>query len=111
VKFEELGAAMAKYRASPYFTGDSGAGQQKSRGEGAANAHQEYKKVSDQIESISGIPVDEILYFCSQEKATFAILATSKTCLFDHTRTTGSIAGSTQSFRTNRKYIISVSMT
>jgi DNA-binding LytR/AlgR family response regulator len=112
VKFEELGAAMTKYRASPYFTGDSGAGQQKAVEKVQQMLTREYKKrflIKSGVHFRS-IPVEEILYFCSQEKATFAILATGKTCLFDHTlEQLEALLDPAIFFRTNRKYIISVS--
>jgi two-component system, LytTR family, response regulator len=112
VKFEELAAAMAKYRASPYHTPGLRVMQQAALDTVQHLLTREYKKrflVKTGVH-IRSIPADEILYFCSMDKGTFATLVTGKTCLFDHTlEQMETLLDPSSFFRISRKYIISVS--
>ncbi len=111
VKMEELAAALIKFRSSPYFTMGSGAGQQKAVEKIQQLLTRAYKKrflVKTGVHYRS-IPVEEILYCCSLEKATFTTLVTGKTYLFDHTlEQLEGLLDPAVFFRINRKYIISV---
>jgi two-component system, LytTR family, response regulator len=111
VKMEELAAALVKFRSSPYFTMGSGAGQQKALEKVQQLLTREYKKrflIKTGVHFRS-IPVEEILYCCSLEKATFTTLVTGKTYLFDHTlEQLENLLDPAVFFRINRKYIISV---
>ena len=112
IKSEELKKALDKYKASPYFPGTSSSIQQQIILE---KVHQmltnEYKSrflVKTGLH-IRSVPVDEILYFYSLEKATFATIIGGKTLLIDHTlEQLGSLIDPSRFFRINRKYIISV---
>jgi DNA-binding LytR/AlgR family response regulator len=111
VKMEELAAALVKFRSSPYFTMSSGVGQQRAVEMVQHLLTREYKRrflIKTGVHFRS-IPVEEILFCCSREKATFTTLVTGKTCLFDHTlEQLESLLDPAIFFRINRKYIISL---
>jgi DNA-binding LytR/AlgR family response regulator len=112
IKSEELKTAIDKYKASPYFTGSSAAWQQKIALEKIQQMlTKEYKKrflIKSRLH-IRSIPVEEILYFYSLEKATFAAIIGGKTLLFDYTlEQLESLLDPSRFFRVNRKYIVSV---
>ncbi|MDO9580045.1 MAG: LytTR family DNA-binding domain-containing protein [Bacteroidales bacterium] len=112
VKPEELRTALDKYKASPYFAESSAALQQHVALEKVQQLlTKEYKKrflVKTGLH-IRSIPVEEILYFYSLEKATFASIIGGKTLLFDHTlEQLGSLLDPSHFFRVNRKYIVSL---
>jgi two-component system, LytTR family, response regulator len=111
VKMEELVAALFKFRSSPYFAIGSGASQHRAVEKVQQLLTRAYKKrflVKTGVHYRS-IPVEEILYCCSLEKATFATLVTGKTYLFDYTlEQLETLLDPAVFFRINRKYIISV---
>ncbi|MFA5818219.1 MAG: LytTR family DNA-binding domain-containing protein [Bacteroidales bacterium] len=112
IKSEELRTAIDKYKASPYFTGSPAAMQQQIALEKVQQLlTKEYKKrfLVKSGRHIRSIPVEEILYFYSLEKATFASIIGGKTLLFDHTlEQLESLLDPSRFFRVNRKYIVSV---
>ncbi len=112
IKTGELRKAIDKYKSSPYFPGSSAAIQQQIILEKVQKLlTKEYKKrflVKTGLH-IRSVPADEILYFFSLEKATFATIIGGKTLLFDHTlEQLESLLDPMQFFRINRKYIVSV---
>ena len=111
VKFEELGAAMVKYRASPYFNTGYGSQQLLAIDKVQRWLTKEYKKrflIKSGLH-IRSIPAEDILYFCSLEKATYATVTGGKTHLFDHTlEQLEELLDPACFFRVNRKYIVSV---
>ena len=112
VKFDELAAALAKYRASPYYVSGDWLKRQAALDHVQHLLTRGYKKrflVKSGVH-IRSVQADEILYFCSTEKATFATLVNGKRHLFDHTlEQLESLLDPSLFFRINRKYIISVS--
>jgi len=110
VKFEELAASMAKYRASPYYRSSSGINTQIALDKVQQLLTKEYKKrflIKSGVH-IRSIPVKEILYFYSLEKATFGTITSGKTFLFDHSlEQLESLLDPARFFRINRKYIVS----
>jgi|WetSurSiteA1Bulk_404760.scaffolds.fasta_scaffold00336_6 DNA-binding LytR/AlgR family response regulator len=110
VKFEELGAALAKYRASPYHTGSLG-NQQTALDKVHQMLAKGFKKrflVKSGVHFRS-IPAEDILFFYSLEKATFASIVTGKTVLMDYTlEQLETFLDPAVFFRINRKYIVSV---
>lgn len=111
VKFEELAGALVKYRSSPYYSDHSGLKQQVAFDKVHQVLTREYKKrflIKSGLHMRS-IPVEEILYFYSLEKATYATVQTGKTILFDYTlEQLESLLDPSAFFRINRKYLVSV---
>jgi len=112
VKKEELSVSVEKYKASPYYEGNRFAQQQRFALDQVQQLLTKQYKKRFLIRSglhIRTIPVEEILYFYSLEKATFAMLASGKTSLFDHTlEQLEKLLDPGLFFRINRKYIVSV---
>jgi len=112
VKSEELGAAMMKYLASPYNTAGPGINRQIALDSVQQLLTKGYKRrflIKSGLH-IRSIPVEEILYFYSLEKATYATVITGRTYLFDHTlEQLETLLDPAVFFRVNRKYILSVS--
>ena len=112
VKPEELKAAIDKYKASPYFSGGPAAMQQQFALERVQQLLTKGYKKRFLVKSglhIRSIPVEEILYFYSLDKGTFATVIGGKTVLFDHTlEQLESLLDPARFFRVNRKYIVSV---
>ena len=111
VKPDELKSVIEKYKASPYFTGKTSASQQQIALDQVRQLlTREYKKrflVKSGLH-IRSIPVEEILYIYSLEKATFAMIIRGKTVLFDHTlEQLEKLLDPSRFFRINRKYIVS----
>jgi len=112
VKPDELKSVIEKYKASPYFTGKmSGSQQQIALDQVRQLLTREYKKrflVKTGLH-IRSIPVEEILYLYSLEKATYVMIISCKTVLFDHTlEELEKLLDPSMFFRINRKYIVSV---
>jgi len=62
-----------------------------------------------QFSNIRSIPVEEMLYFYSLEKATYANIIGGKTLLLDHSlEQLESLLDPSRFFRVNRKYIVSI---
>ena len=112
VKMEELSASIEKFKASPYFEGNRFAHEQRFALDQVQQILTKQYKKRFLIKSglhIRTIPVEEILYFYSLDKATYAVLTTGKTYLFDHTlEQLEKLLDPGQFFRINRKYIVSV---
>lgn len=111
VKPDELKSVIEKYKASPYFTGKmSGSQQQIALDQVRQLLTREYKKrflVKTGLH-IRSIPVEEILYLYSLEKATYVMIISCKTVLFDHTlEQLEKLLDPSMFFRINRKYIVS----
>jgi DNA-binding LytR/AlgR family response regulator len=111
VKPDELKSVIEKYKASPYFTGKmSGSQQQIALDQVRQLLTREYKKrflVKTGLH-IRSIPVEEILYLYSLEKATYVMINSCKTVLFDHTlEQLEKLLDPSMFFRINRKYIVS----
>lgn len=112
IKSGELRKAIEKYKASPYFTKSSSAFQQQLALERVQQLlTKEYKKrflVKSGLH-IRSIPVEEMLYFYSLEKATYSYINGGKTLLLDHTlEQLESLLDPSRFFRVNRKYIVSI---
>lgn len=111
VKPDELKSVIEKYKVSPYFTGKmSGSQQQFALDQVRQLLTREYKKrflVKTGLH-IRSIPVEEILYLYSLEKATYVMIISCKTVLFDHTlEQLEKLLDPSMFFRINRKYIVS----
>lgn len=113
VKKEELAASFEKYKASPYFEGNRLVQEQRFALDQVQQLLTRQYKKRFLIKSglhIRTIPVEEILYFYSLEKATYGVVATGKTHLFDHTLDQlEKLLDPGLFFRISRKYIVSVS--
>lgn len=113
VKIEELTASLEKFKASPYFAGGINLirEQQYALEKVQQLLTKQYKKrfLIKSGTHIRSIPVEEILYFYSMEKATFAKTVAGRTFLFDHSlEQLETLLDPMLFFRINRKYIISV---
>jgi DNA-binding LytR/AlgR family response regulator len=112
VKKEELLASIEKFKASPYFEGNRFAQEQRFALDQVQQILTKQYKKRFLIKSglhIRTIPVEDILYFYSLDKATYAVGTTGKTHLFDHTlEQLEKLLDPGQFFRINRKYIVSV---
>jgi two-component system LytT family response regulator len=112
VKKEELSASIEKYKASPYFGGNRFEQEQRFALDRVQQLLTKQYKRRFLIKSglhIRTIPVEEILYFYSLEKATYAVITSGRTHLFDHTlEQLEKLLDPALFFRINRKYIISV---
>ncbi len=112
VKMEELSASIEKYKASPYFEGGRLAQEQRFALDQVQQLLTKQYKKRFLVKSglhMRTIPAEEILYFYSMEKATFAVVQTGKTHLFDHTlEQLEKLLDPAMFFRINRRYIISV---
>lgn len=111
VKPDELKVVIEKYKSSPYFTVRTSVNQQQIALDQVRQLlTSEYKKrflVKSGLH-IRSIPVEEILYFFSQEKATYGMIISSRTILFDHTlEQMEKLLDPSIFFRINRKYIVS----
>ena len=111
VKPVELKSVIEKYKTSPYFTGNASAAQQHIALDQVRQLlTREYKKrflVKTGLH-FKSIPVEEILCIYSMEKATYALIKTGKSVLFDHTiEQLEKLLDPSQFFRINRKYIVS----
>jgi len=112
IKLSDLSAAIEKYKASPYFTGESNADLQFLYQKTMQMITHQYKKrflikVGVHIKSI---PVDDILFFYSYEKGTFVCTSDGKNYLVDYTlEQLKDLLDPLLFFRINRKYYISVS--
>ncbi len=112
IKTEELQSVIEKYKSSPYFRSDTThVKQQIALDQIRQLLTQEYKKrflVKSGLH-IRSIPVEEIRYFYSLEKATYACLINGKTVLFEHTlEQLEKLIDPSLFFRINRKYIVSI---
>jgi DNA-binding LytR/AlgR family response regulator len=113
VKVEELAASLEKYKASPYFTGGINLirEQQFALEKVQQLLTKQYKKrfLIKSGTHIRSIPAEDILYFYSMEKATFAKTAAGRTHLFDYSlEQLETLLDPMLFFRISRKYIISV---
>jgi len=112
IKIDELAASIEKYKASPYFAGNRFMKEQQFALEKVQQLLTRQFKKRFLIRSglhIRSIPVEEILYFYSMEKATYAVISSGKAHLFDHTlEQLESLLDPSLFFRINRKYIVSV---
>jgi DNA-binding LytR/AlgR family response regulator len=112
IKIDELAASIEKYKASPYFSGNRFMKEQQFALEKVQQLLTRQFKKRFLIKSglhIRSIPVEEILYFYSMGKATYAVISAGKTLLFDHTlEQLESLLDPSRFFRVNRKYIVSV---
>lgn len=112
IKKDELSASIEKYKASPYFEGNRFDREQRFALDQVQQLLTKQYKKRFLIKSglhIRTIPVEDILYFYSMEKATYAVLISGKTHLFDHTLDLlEKLLDPSLFFRINRKYIISV---
>jgi len=112
IKSEELKKAIEKFKASPYFAGSSAAIQQQIALEKAQQLLTKEFKKRFLVKSgfhIRSIPVEEMLYFYSLEKATYANIIGGKTLLLDHSlEQLESLLDPSRFFRVNRKYIVSI---
>jgi len=111
VKPDELKSVIEKYKASPYFIDNTSSSQQQIALDQIRQLlTREYKKrflVKTGLH-IRSIPVEEILYFFSLEKATYVMIISHKTVLFDHTlEQLEKLLDPSVFFRINRKYIVS----
>jgi DNA-binding LytR/AlgR family response regulator len=113
VKQEELAASLEKYKASPYFKAPLLLKEQQYALE---KVHQlltrQYKKrflIKSGLH-IRSCPVEEILYFYSLQKGTYATVLSGRTYLLDHTlEQLETLLDPAVFFRINRKYIIALS--
>jgi DNA-binding LytR/AlgR family response regulator len=110
LKFDDLAAAVMKYRTSPYFNGHA-ANQQIAFEKAQQALTRAYKKrflVKSGLH-IRSVAVEEILYFSSLDRANYATLQSGKTMLFDHTlEQLEGLVDPSKFFRVNRKYLVSV---
>ncbi|HUX95780.1 MAG TPA: LytTR family DNA-binding domain-containing protein [Bacteroidales bacterium] len=111
VKPDELKSVIEKYKASPYFIDNTYSSQQQiALDQVRLLLTREYKKrflVKTGLH-IRSIPVEEILYIYSMEKATYALISGGKSVLFDHTlEQLEKLLNPLLFFRINRKYIVS----
>lgn len=111
VKPDELKSVIEKYKASPYFIENASTSQQKIDLDQVRQLlTREYKKrflVKTGLH-IRSIPVEEILYFYSLEKATYVVILSHKTLLFDYAlEQLEKVLDPAIFFRINRKYIVS----
>lgn len=111
VKSEELKSAIEKYKTSPYYSVSTSPADQKIALDMVRQLLTRDYKERFLIKSgvhIRSIPTVEILYFYSLGKATYAVLISGKTVLFDHTLgQLEKLLDPSRFFRVNRKYIIS----
>jgi two-component system, LytTR family, response regulator len=112
VKYEELVAAMQKYKTSPWYLETGGLKQQQLALEKAQlMMTKEYRKrflIKTGLH-IHSIPVEEILFFNSLEKATFITLEHGRTYLLDYTlEQLEDLLDPARFYRISRQYIVSV---
>jgi len=111
VKSEELGAALMKFRSSPYYTAGKENLRQVAMDKAQHMLTREYKKrflVKSGVH-VRSIPVEQILYFYSLEKATFAAVDSGRTILLDYSlEQLETLLDPALFFRVNRKYFISL---
>jgi DNA-binding LytR/AlgR family response regulator len=112
VKKEELSASLDKYKASPYFEGNRLAQEQRFALDQVQQLLTRQYKKRFLIKSglhIRTVPAEDILFFYSLEKATYGVVASGKTFLFDHTLDQlEKLLDPALFFRINRRYIVSV---
>jgi len=111
VKPDQLKSVIDKYKASPYFINNTSSSQQQIALDQIRQLlTREYKRrflIKTGLH-IRSIPVEEILYFFSLEKATYVMIISHKTVLFDHTlEQLEKLLDPSMFFRINRKYIVS----
>ncbi len=112
IKQEELKAAIEKYKASPWFSDEP---------ESASQQHvaldmvrqlftSQYKKrfMVKTGQHLRSIAAEEILFFCSIDKATWATVSGGKTVLLDYTlEQLEGLIDPERFFRVSRRYIVS----
>jgi DNA-binding LytR/AlgR family response regulator len=113
IKYEELAAALQKFKASPWYAGSPELKHQQLALEKAQfMVTKEYKKrflVKTGLH-IRSIPVEEILFFNSLEKACYLTLTGGKTQLLDYTlEQLETLVDPARFYRINRQYIVSMS--
>jgi len=112
IKQEELHAAMDKYKASPYFSdGPAPGNQQQIALEMVRHLLTSQFKKRFMVRTgqhIRSIAAEEILFFCSIDKATYATVNSGKTVSLEYTlEQLEQLTDPEHFFRVNRKYIVS----
>jgi two-component system LytT family response regulator len=113
IKQDELETAIAKYRASPYFSGEQLPVRQQQIAFDMVRQMltSQYKKrfMVKTGQHIRSIATDELLCFYSMEKATYAMVQGGRTVLLDYTlEQLEELLDPGRYFRISRKYIVSV---
>lgn len=111
IKFEELAGALMKYKSSPYYLHRQGTDQRHAVERVQKSLTKAYKKrflVKTGVH-IRSVPVEDILYFYSLGKATYAIIQGGKNLLLDYTlEELEGLLNPAGFFRVNRKYLIGI---
>jgi DNA-binding LytR/AlgR family response regulator len=111
IKFEELAGALMKYKSSPYYLHRQGTDQRHAVEKVQQTLTREYKKrflVKTGVH-IRSIPAEDILFFYSLGKATYATIQGGKNLLLDYTlEQLEGLLNPACFFRINRKYLIGI---
>jgi len=111
IKFEDLAAALMKYKSSPYYLHRQGTDQRHAVERVQQTLTREFKKrflVKTGVH-IRSIPAEDVLFFYSLGKATYATIKGGKNLLLDYSlEQLESLLNPACFFRINRKYLVGI---